>query len=278
MKINSEINQINFPKLLKNESILFKKQFMEIFSLYFFFDKSSLLELSESEKYIFDSDYQKIFSLTKKKVNNEDITFLINKKYFYNIKLFLEKGVFVPQYDTEGLVDLVLKNVKEKSKGLEIGVGSGAIMCSLLKNKEYYIKGIDINNQAISLTKKNLNLNKINKDNYILENKDFFNMEFEKFDFIVTNPPYISFDDKNVSEWVKNNQPSNAIYESDIKKFYFYLIENSKKLLNKNGIIFFELDINIKKIIEKKYNNFLFYKDLNNQWRYGIYKNETGRC
>jgi release factor glutamine methyltransferase len=171
------------------------------------------------------------------------------------------KNVFVPQYDTEGILDFFDES---KEKGLEIGVGTGVISISLAKHFNKEMTGIDINKKALRLTAENAGSNGVLLE---LKNKDLFNFKpNEKFDFLVTNPPYISYEEE-VEEWVENNQPKEALYATDDGlAFYKYLLKNKDLFLKPKGRMIFEIGYNQKekltKIVEELNVEYNFMKDL----------------
>lgn len=209
-----------------------------------------------------DSEFNKIIELTQKINLGEDITFDIGYRYFRNNKIFLEKGVFVPQYDTEQIIDLVKDKINE-GRFLEIGTGSGAIPISLIKETNMTGITIDINSKAIELAKRNLKYNLpqgIEKLEFKL--MDIFNHSIdEKFDLLISNPPYIEYNDKNVDEWVKNNQPKEALYaEDDGLAFYKQIFNEVPNILNQNGYIILEIGYNQANKIKDLLKSKIFYE------------------
>ena len=183
----------------------------------------------------------------------------------------MTKDVLIPRPDTELIVEKVLEFTKNKLSlnFLEIGVGSGCIILSILKErKNYYGTGIDI-------SKESLNICKINSDNLRVFNRlklfksDIDNFRYGKYDLIISNPPYIkNFDLKYLDKDVINYEPRTALNGgldglSEIKK----VINNSAKLIKKNGILVLEIGFDqtekIKEILRK--NDFFVkkvFKDL----------------
>lgn len=215
-------------------------------------------------------EYNRILNLVNKQKNNIDTTFDIGFKYFRGNKLFVKEGVFVPQYDTEQILELIPKNIKKKNI-LEVGVGTGAISISLKKEfNSLDIVGIDINKMALELSQRNAEENKV--DVTFLEQNIFDFKPKTKFDILISNPPYIDIDDENIEEWVKMFQPKNALYAgSKGYEFYEYLIYNHKNFLNENGIMIFEIGFNQAKKIESfskkvKHKKIKVYKDLENKF------------
>ncbi len=184
------------------------------------------------------NDYLDLRRIANLKLNKEDITFEIGYRYFRGNKILLKKGVFVPQYDTEQIVDLVLNLEIKNGNLLEIGSGTGAISIALKKETNFNITSIDVNELATNLSIKN------NKE----RNIDFKHQDFKtftpkiKFDILISNPPYIKLRDNNVEDWVKENQPTNALYAGeDGLDFYNLIFSNVNKILKKNTYIILEI-------------------------------------
>lgn len=254
IKVNTNDNKNN--KFLRQYSIL-----KDI-------DRNLFLKTDEIKVSIFD--FFKVKRLVKLAETGQDLTFEYGYRYWYKDKFLLKKGVFVPQPDTEGIIDLVNPELKI---GLEIGVGSGVISSTLSIHFNKEMTAIDINPKALKLAYNN---SKRVGAHINLLKRDIF--EFKpniKFDFIISNPPYIEYNDKDVEEWVKDNQPAEALYADEKGlKFYRHLIENAYDYLNKGGELYFEYGWTQKEYIEsilkvnkyvKEYN---FSKDLSGHWRF----------
>ena len=218
---------------LLEKNFEFKKTFKEIYNL-----KNDVKIFNWNNIKLNEKEFNVLEKITNLKLKGKDITFDIGYRYFRGNKITLKKGVFVPQYDTEQIVDLVLDLDIKKGNILEIGSGSGAISISLEKETDFDITSIDINLLA---TKLSLFNDKSGKIDFI--NKDFetFNPPF-KFDIIISNPPYIKENDIEVEEWVKNNQPYESLYAGeDGLSFYRTIFFNVKKYLHKNTYIILEI-------------------------------------
>ncbi|NOQ50440.1 MAG: HemK family protein methyltransferase [Mycoplasmataceae bacterium] len=219
-------------------------------------------ELKCSEKEF--SYYEK---QAKLHLNGKDLTFEIGYKHFYNLKLSIVKGVFVPQFDTETLVDYVLKNY-QSGCGFEIGLGTGAISLAIIKNSEIAMIGIDSNKKAIKLTEQNQKENSLETKEFSFFTSTFPKVNIEgKVDFIISNPPYIDRDDRFLSQWVKQNQPPEALYaKNNGLAFYELIFANYKKWLKPGGEIILEIGFNQKndlfKIITNNFKKYNFYKDI----------------
>ncbi|BDV02700.1 MAG: hypothetical protein HPAVJP_5890 [Candidatus Hepatoplasma vulgare] len=191
-------------------------------------------------------------------------------------EIYCKKKVFVPQPDTEGLIDLVLKQFDKKCNVLEIGSGSGVIPIILAKYKNFEIDSLDINKKAIKLSKENyyIKLPKLKgKINFIYAdfNKYFFSKEY---DIIISNPPYLVKNDKEISSWVKRNQPKKALYSPKEELLIFKeIFELAKKIKKDEIYIFLEIGYNQKEKLGNLLKNYNFkkvdfFKDLSKKDRY----------
>ena len=196
--------------------------------------------------------------------------YLLGYTYFYSLKIKVNKDVLIPRFDTEVLVDKVLEHLDDAKTLIDVGCGSGAIALAI-KNERRNLKvsGVDISSEAINVA--NLNKKELNLDVNFFQN-DLLN-GLDRFDIIVSNPPYISKNDI-ISDLVYQNEPHLALF-SEENGLYFYrkILETATLHLNKNGKIFFEFGYNQKEMISKLIKEILpnsvttFYKDYGDNWR-----------
>jgi release factor glutamine methyltransferase len=198
--------------------------------------------------------------LINKRSLKKPIAHLTNKKYFWKYEFFVTKDTLIPRPDTELIVEQILKITKFKSKMniLDIGVGSGCILLTILKErKNFYGVGVDI-------SKKCLNISKINAKNLKVDARArFFKTDVDKFalgkyDLIVSNPPYINkLSLKYLEKDVVNFEPKLALDGgldglSEIRK----VIKKSSELIKKNGKFILEIGFDqknrVKKILKKE--------------------------
>lgn len=181
------------------------------------------------------------------------LQYIINKASFMGDIYYVDERVLIPRPETEILVNEVLKYANDKTKILEIGTGSGCIAISLaklLKNKN--ITTSDISEKALEVAMKNAKtLCPSIKINFVHSNL-FENIK-DKFDIIVSNPPYIDKKLKvGMQKEVHDFEPKNALFADD-SGLYFYkqIIQQAPKYLKNKGILAFEAGINQSKEIEK---------------------------
>lgn len=125
-------------------------------------------------------------------LNGYPLQYAIGSWEFYGLEFFLEEGVFIPRPETEVLVEIVLKRLKPGYVGFEIGTGSGCISITLLKLFSGLVMwGCDINPKAFLLTRKNAFRHGVLNRLFAHIGDKFSQVKGMKFDFIVSNPPYI---------------------------------------------------------------------------------------
>ena len=149
-----------------------------------------------SEKNLNSKSFDYFKSLIKERAKGKPIAYLTGKKFFWDDEFDVDENVLIPRPDTELIVEQILKIYKNKKslRILEIGIGSGCVLLSILKEKKGFIGvGVDISMKCLSI-KNNINKLKINnKINLYKSNIDNFN--YGKYDLIISNPPYIKSTD-----------------------------------------------------------------------------------
>ena len=199
-------------------------------------------------------------SLIQYRLKGKPMAYIIGKKEFWKYEFNLNNHVLIPRPDTEIIVDQILRFTKNKSKlrVLDIGVGSGCILLSILKDrKDFFGIGVDVSKKSIEICKINsLKLNVSNRVKFYKSNVDKFN--YGKYDLIVSNPPYINkFDYNNLNKEVLNFEPKLALDGgldglSEIRK----VVNKSSELIKINGKLFLEIAYDqrekVKEILKSK--------------------------
>lgn len=268
--IDVEREQINFLKEngIEDSSIIIKELLCFLLQV----DKVYLITHSNEEM---DKEvYIKVVQNTKKIVGGKPIQYITNNQEFMKMNFYVDENVLIPQPDTEILVYEVLKICKEYSNGvniLDLCTGSGAIAVSLdrilRKNcVDAKICASDISKQALKIARKNSENNNANVK--IIESDLFENIEYKKFDIIVSNPPYIRTDEiKNLSKQVKE-EPYIALNGGiDGLHFYRKIIKEAKGYIKNNGYLCLEIGYNQMESVlgifkeNKEYKNLKQVKD-----------------
>lgn len=202
-----------------------------------------------------DDIKKEFLSYITRRKSLEPIAYIIGHKEFYGRKFLVDHNTLIPRPETELLVDAILdyienNNLKDHSlQILDIGTGSGNISCTLgLELDNSKIIATDISEEALNIANKNVKAfcisNKVNliKSNLFSDLNSFKN----SFDIIVSNPPYIAKEEESLVAYeTKNFEPTKALYaEESGLRFYREILEQSKKFLKKNGMLFFEIGYN----------------------------------
>ena len=188
-------------------------------------------------------------------VKKRPIQYILGYAYFYGYKILVNEGTLIPRWETEELANNILIYYDRLFKGkkikvLDLGTGSGAIAIALSKeepNMEVYAS--DISKDAIDEAKKSASLNDAPIDFRV--GSWFSPFENEKFDIIVSNPPYLR-ETEYVEDIVKNNEPDVALYGGeDGLKFYRDILKDARKYVNEKFVIGFEHGYDTKDELNK---------------------------
>ena len=247
MNIQSAINE--GESILKDKSIPTAKLDAEILMA-----KS----IEKDRKYIILNNNQNLKEenlryfkdLINERSKKKPVAYLTNKKFFWNSEFFVTLDTLIPRPDTELIIEQILKITKHKNKLniLDVGVGSGCILLSILKEKKnFYGTGIDVSKNCLNISKINaVNLEVNSRVRFFKSNVDKFNLG--KYDLIVSNPPYINKHDlKYLERDVINFEPRLALDGgldglSEIRK----VIKKSSELIKKNGKFILEISFDQK--------------------------------
>ena len=182
-----------------------------------------------------------------RRINSEPVAYIVGKKEFWSEDFFVNRSTLVPRPETEILIYKIIKVFKNKRINiLDIGTGSGCILLSILKELNLSRgTGIDISQKAIKVAKRNAKKLKLHyRSNFKHADLEKFNLE--KYDLIVSNPPYIpSRNIKNLSNDITNYEPISALDGgADGLDLIKKVIYKSNKLLKKNSILALEIGNN----------------------------------
>ncbi len=233
------------------------------------------------EDKISSDEGKKYIKLINRRKNKEPISQIRGTKFFWNSNFEVNKKVLTPRFETELLIEKILKLYKFRGKinVLDVGTGSGCILVSLLKQrKDWSGVGVDISKDAIKTAKTNA------KMQHVINRIRFINSDIDKYysgnyDLIVSNPPYIkNIEYNNLDISVKGYEPKAALCGGiDGFRIVEKVINKSKKILKNNGLLAMEIGIGQKyKITEilKKKSFFIFeiIKDYQNINRFILAK------
>lgn len=205
---------------------------------------------------------------------HEPIQYIIGLADFMGEKFLVNKDVLIPRDETELLVRKAIEIIKENNfkMVLDMCTGSGCIACMIAKLTNSQAMGVDISTEAIHTAFKNMEKFGL-YNRAIFRKSDIYSKirEDEKFDLIVSNPPYIPPKEKETIQEEVSYEPDLALYTTDEKGLAFYekIIKDAPKILNKGGYLMFELGIgqstSVAQLMKKAgFENIKVLKDLAN--------------
>lgn len=265
MKIKDTLKQgVEILKQANIEDAILKARIL----LSFILKKKKEYLIVHDEEELTSEVYKSFMEKIKRLENNEPIQYITNKQEFMGLELYVDKNVLIPQPDTEILVQEVISlvNNRKNLKILDLCTGSGAIVISLgklLKKSELFAS--DISEQALKIAEKNSVQNNINVS---FIKSDLFENISEKFNIIVSNPPYIETKVINTLSKEVICEPIIALDGGDDGlEFYRKIIKNAKSHLIEDGYLALEIGYNQKEKVEEifkiyKYKNIYSKKDL----------------
>lgn len=230
-------------------------------------------ELSQIQEFT-QSELLKIQNFISLRLKHIPLAYIFGKTNFYGFELKVTRDVLIPRLDTEVLIEKLIEDIKNLTflpKVLDLCTGSGAIAIVLNKETDADIVASDISEKALKIAKENADNNSA-KINFIKSDL-FENLTNEKFDIIVSNPPYIESEEiKKLSSEVKDNEPLIALDGGkDGLDFYRRIISDAPKFLNKNGKLYFEIGYNqaesVSKLMSENFKNIEVIKDYENNDR-----------
>ena len=247
MNINSAIS--HGSKILKNKSIPTSQLDSEILMSKTINKDRKYILLNPNN--ILNKNELKIFlNLIEQRSLGKPVSYLTNKKFFWNSEFFISNDILIPRPDTEIIIENVLRLTKNKNKIniLDIGVGSGCIIVSILKERENFRgTGIDLSKKCLIISKKNAIAHKVSS-RLKLYKSDVDKFNLGKYDLIVSNPPYIKtsrlkYLERDVAEF----EPKLALDGgldglSEIRK----VIKKSSELIKKSGKLILEIGFDQK--------------------------------
>ena len=190
--------------------------------------------------------------------DNYPVQYLIGHVDFHDVNIMVNKNALIPRFETETLVEKTLGYIQdlklENASVLEIGTGSGCISVALKSEvSSLEITAIDISGKALRLAKKNA---KINKTPITFIKRNMFKYKpVNKYDILVSNPPYIK--ETDIIDPQTAHEPQIAIYGgADGLKYYEQIFKIAKATLNKNFLIALEIDEDAGKILKHLANEF----------------------
>lgn len=215
-----------YKDLLKEVDVADTSNFLYLMKYYFNDNLEDVVNQNEMKKLL-------------EKAKNYPIQYIVGTANFYGYDFIVNESVLIPRFETEELVENTINYIRNNNykKVLDLCTGSGCIGITLKKEiHDLDVTLSDISKEALLVAKENIKDLDIN-----IIQSDLFKNIHDKYDVIISNPPYISKNEE-IMDIVKNNEPSIALYaENEGLYFYEEILKNCKQHLNKEYLIAFEI-------------------------------------
>ena len=228
--------------------------------------KSKLLTLTRLNK----EQYKNLLKIVKQRLKGKPLQYVLGTTNFFGFNFKVNKNVLIPRFDTEVLVEAVVKAAKimHKPRILDLCTGSGCIGISVALLTGAYVLASDISTSALDVAKHNAAALKAQVE---FVKSDLFEKisNANKFDIIVSNPPYIEEGElKWIDNTVKNYEPHLALIAGqDGLKFHRHIISQAPAFLKQGGLLFLEVGndqaIKVNELLREKWADVKFIYDLN---------------
>lgn len=231
-----------------------------------------MTDIEYLKKYLEPSKLEEGLKLLKQGL---PVQYIVGNVNFYGLDFEVNRNVLIPRFETEELVENIIEYANEffdkKISILDIGTGSGCIAITLSKLLNTNVDALDISEPALEIARKN---NLKNNTNVNFFQSDIFSNVKNKYDLIVSNPPYIDYDEE-IMDIVKNNEPNIALYAPNNGLYYYeQIVKNATKYLNNKSILAFEIGEKQGKKIKELVLNYIpeskviLKRDLQNRERF----------
>ncbi len=262
MNIQTITNMLIDAGIEPNEAKKEIKMLLEHFCHYTELDRCKGVELSEKQLEILKEK-------AEKRANTKlPIQYIIGEAYFMGEFFKVTPDVLIPRDETEILVRKAMEFILQEDlkEVLDIGTGSGCIACTIAHKTDATVLGVDISSDALRVALDNVTRLGIN-NRAVFRKSDLFSKvrKEEKFDMIISNPPYIPLG-TILSDEV-NYEPRIALFaDENGLRFYREIVEQAPEFLKPNGKLLFELGIGesnaVKSFMEKDFKDIIVEKDL----------------
>ncbi|SFU46021.1 [protein release factor]-glutamine N5-methyltransferase [Pseudoduganella namucuonensis] len=166
--------------------------------------------ITQSERALTEDEAQRLSALIQRRLDGEPIAYIVGRREFYGLPFNVGPAVLIPRPDTELLVELAIEHLPPSGRALDMGTGSGAIAVSLAHARpDAAVTALDVSPEALAVARGNAELNQVAVR--LLESDWYAAVGDERFDLVVSNPPYIADGDRHLSEGDLRFEPPGAL-------------------------------------------------------------------
>ena len=259
---------LEFKRYFKSElsELYTEAESAQLYSIFLYektgFDRFQQRRFAHQELLI--SDEEELKEIIEELKTGKPYQQILGHTEFYGKKFFVDENVLIPRPETEELVELAINKIRDSRfeirdfKILDVGTGSGIIPITLKKHfPNAEISAIDISEKALEIAKKNADFHQANIQ---FIQQDYLNTKLEeKYDIIISNPPYIGIEENiEIEDSVKGFEPNIALFSptSDALIFYRKIAKDAEQFLNENGMIFLEINQKLGKETLELFSNY----------------------
>ena len=259
---------LEFKRYFKSElsELYTEAESAQLYSVFLYektgFDRFQQRRFAHQELLI--SDEEELKEIIEELKTGKPYQQILGHTEFYGKKFFVDENVLIPRPETEELLELAINKIRDSRfeirdfKILDVGTGSGIIPITLKKHfPNAEISAIDISEKALEIAKKNAEFHQANIQ---FIQQDYLNTKLEeKYDIIISNPPYIGIEENiEIEDSVKSFEPNIALFSptSDALIFYKKIAKDGEKYLNENGMIFLEINQKLGKETLELFSNY----------------------
>ncbi|MBB5605623.1 MULTISPECIES: peptide chain release factor N(5)-glutamine methyltransferase [unclassified Janthinobacterium] len=166
--------------------------------------------ITQSERVLTDEEVQRLSALLERRLRGEPIAYIVGQREFFGLPFEVSEAVLIPRPDTELLVELALDRLPAQGRLLDMGTGSGAIAVALAHNRpDAVVTALDVSSAALAVARRNASANGVN---ITFMASDWFEaLGTERYELIVSNPPYIASGDQHLAEGDLRFEPVGAL-------------------------------------------------------------------
>ena len=203
--------------------------------------------IAHSEYKLSAAEEKRFQDFLTRRARREPFQYIVGKQEFYNLDFAVTPDVLIPRPETELLVAAAIEILKNDARFCEVGIGSGCVSVSILHSiKTASAIGLDISEEALKVARENAETHQVAERLELKISDVFENLPFEKFDLIVSNPPYIPREDvKTLQPEVGGYEPLNALTDGgDGLSIVKRIVDDAPKFLKPNGVLLIEIGFN----------------------------------
>ncbi|MCY7377351.1 MAG: peptide chain release factor N(5)-glutamine methyltransferase [Pyrinomonadaceae bacterium] len=206
--------------------------------------KSQIFLIAHSEYELSGEEATHFQDFLKRRARREPFQYITGRQEFYGLDFIVSKDVLIPRPETELLVAAAIEILRENSRFCEVGVGSGCLSVAILHEVGTATAiGLDVSEKALAIAEKNAETHQVAERLELRKSDVFENLHGEKFDLIVSNPPYISAEEmKTLQLEVRDYEPATALTDGkDGLSIIAKIIKDAPRFLNERGFLLLEI-------------------------------------